>query len=388
MVGAVMRRVLPFVVLCVAICNDASAQSSSFLKLWYNRPATEWVEALPIGNGRLGAMVYGDPYKETIQLNEITVWGGQPNRNDNPDAREALPEIRKLVFDGKYKEAQDLVNQKVISRISQGMPYQTVGNLHLLFPGHENYTDYNRDLDIEKAIQTTRYRVDGVNYKSTVFASFPDQVIIVRITADKPGSINVSATMDRPAAVTISTKSGDELIMSGVTGDCDSVKGNVKFQAHVKIVTEGGSVSAGDTAVWVSNADVATLYISIASSFRNYADIGADAGAKAGAYLQNVVKKNYEQAFIDHITAYQKFFNRVSIDLGVTDSVKNPTDVRIARLRLATTRSWRRSIFSLAGIFSSHVPSRADNLQHCRDYGTINCIPRGTANTQSTLIRR
>jgi alpha-L-fucosidase 2 len=279
-------------------------------------------------------MVYGDPYKEIIQLNESTVWGGQPNRNDNPDARKALPVIRKLVFDGKYKEAQDLVNQKVISRSSQGMPYQTVGNLQLLFPGHENYTDYNRELDIEKAIQTTRYRVDGVNYKSTVFASIPDQVIIVRITADKPGSISLSATMDRPAAVTISTKGRDELIMSGVTGDCDSVKGDVKFQAHVKVVAEGGSVNAGDTAVSVATADVTTLYVSIASSYRNYADIGADAGAKAGAYLQNVVKKNYEQAYIDHIAAYQKFFNRVSIDLGVTDSVKNPTDIRIARFAI------------------------------------------------------
>ena len=274
-------------VLCGGFCNDAGAQSSSVLKLWYNRPATRWVEALPMGNGRLGAMVYGDPYKETIQLNESTVWGGQPNRNDNPDAREALPEIRKLVFDGKYKEAQDLVNQKVISKISQGMPYQTVGNLHLLFSGHENYTDYNRELDIEKAVQTTRYRVDGVNYESTVFASFPDQVIIVRITADKPGSINLSASMDRPAAVTMSASGGDELIMSGVTGDCDSIKGKVQFQAHVKILTEGGSVSAGDTALTVANADVATLYISIASSFKNYTDIGADAGARADAYLQS-----------------------------------------------------------------------------------------------------
>ena len=197
--GITMRRVLLFFVLSLAMVRGARAQSDPYLKLWYNHPAKQWVEALPIGNGRLGAMVYGDPYRETIQLNESTVWGGQPNRNDNPDAREALPEVRKLIFDGKYKEAQDLVNQKFISRISDGMPYQTVGELHLLFPGHENYSDYYRELDIEKAVETTRYKVNGVHYESKVFASFSDQVIIIRITADKSGSVNFCATMDRPA---------------------------------------------------------------------------------------------------------------------------------------------------------------------------------------------
>ena len=328
---ATMRRVLLSFVLGLAMVNAASAHSNSFLKLWYNHPARQWIEALPIGNGRLGAMVYGDPYRESIQLNESTVWGGQPNRNDNPDAREALPEVRKLVFDGKYKEAQDLVNQKFISKISNGMPYQTIGDLHLLFPGHENYSDYYREVDIEKAVETTRYKVDGVHYESTVFASFPDQVIILRITADKSGSISFSATMDRPAPVSISTRGNDELIMSGVTGDCDSVRGKVRFRAHVKILTEGGSVSAADTALSVTNADVATLYISVASSFTNYADISADADAIAEQYLQNALKRKYEQALHDNIVAYQKYFNRVTINLGVTDSAKNPTDVRIAR---------------------------------------------------------
>jgi alpha-L-fucosidase 2 len=327
---AFMKEALPLIALGLAIINDASAQSDSLLGLWYNRPAKQWVEALPLGNGRLGAMVYGDPCQERIQLNEITVWGGQPNRNDNPDAREALPEVRKLVFEGKYKEAQDLANQKFITKSSNGMPYQTVGDLSLFFPGHEGYSDYYRELDIEKAVETSRYRVDGVNYESKVFASFPDQVIFVRLTADKPGSISFSATMDRPSAVNIWTRGNSELIMSGVTGDCDSVKGKVKFQAQVKILTEGGSVSAGDAALSVTNADAATIYVSIASSFCNYADISANAGARVDAYLQSAVERNYEQALGDHIAAFQRFFNRVSIDLGVTDSVRNPTDIRIA----------------------------------------------------------
>jgi len=327
-------RIGNFVLFCIlSLCaiQDISAQQSNALKLWYRQPAKQWVEALPVGNGRLGAMIYGDPYKEKIQLNENTVWAGQPNRNDNPDAREALPHVRKLIFEGKYKEAQDIVNQKFISRVSNGMPYQTVGDLHLVFPGHEHYSDYYRELDISKAVEMTRYTADGVRYESNVFASFPDQVIIVRMTADKPGSINFSAAMDRPASVTISTKGNNELILSGVTSDRDSIKGKVQFQAHLKILVEGGSVSAADTALSVTHADAATIYVSIASSFKNYDDISADAGARADQYLQNALKKKYEEALRDNIAAYQKYFERVDIDLGVTDSARNPTDVRIAR---------------------------------------------------------
>ena len=318
--------------LCIlGLCSiqNVSAQNDNLLKLWYRQPARQWVEALPVGNGRLGAMVYGDPYRETIQLNENTVWAGQPNRNDNPNAKEALPQVRKLIFEGKYKEAQDLANQKFISKVSNGMPYQTVGDLHLMFPGHEHYSDYYRELDIANAVQTTRYMADGVRYESKVIASFPDQVIVVRIVSGKAGSINFSAALDRPAKAKSFTRGNGELIMSGETSDRDSVKGAVQFQALVRVLTHGGSVSASDTSLQVSNADTATVYISVATNFINYHDISGNAGAKAEEYLQNALKKNYQQTLIDNVQAYQKYFNRVSIDVGVTDSVKNPTDIRI-----------------------------------------------------------
>jgi len=324
-----MKNIFLLCILSLVLVLNLPVQSDTLLKIWYSQPAKQWVEALPIGNGRLGAMVFGNPAKEEIQLNENTVWAGQPHRNDNPDAREALPEVRQLIFTGKYKEAQDLVNRKFISRNSQGMPYQTVGNLFLSFPGHENFTNYYRELNLETAITTTRYDVEGVTYKREVFASFPDQVIILRITASQPGKINFKASMNRPAPVDISTAGNDQLIMSGVTGDCDSVKGAVKFQAQVKIETEGGLVSATNDSIIVNDADVATLYISIASSFNNYHDINADAGERANVYLQKALKKNYEQILKDHVADYQHYFNRVSIDLGVTDSIKNPTNVRI-----------------------------------------------------------
>ena len=314
---------------CLTVQLYLRAQSNTMLKLWYNQPAKQWVEALPIGNGRLGAMIFGNPSKEKIQLNENTIWAGQPYRNDNPEAKEALPKVRKLIFEGKYKEAQDLVNQKFISLNSQGMPYQTAGNLNLFFPGHENYTNYYRELNLESAITTTKYDVDEVTYKCEVFASFPDQVIIVRISANKPCKINFTASMNRPAPVNIFTDGGDKLIMYGMTGDCDSIKGAVKFQVQAKITTEGGAVSSTDSSLVVKNADAAIIYISIASSFKNYHDISADAGERANSYLKNVLEKNYEQILKNHIADYQKYFNRVSIDLGLTDSVKNPTDIRI-----------------------------------------------------------
>ncbi|MGD0340882.1 MAG: glycoside hydrolase family 95 protein [Bacteroidales bacterium] len=323
-----MKTIL-FWITSLALIVNVDAQNESYLKLWYTHPAKQWVEALPVGNGRLGAMVYGDPCKEVIQLNENTVWAGQPNRNDNPDAKEALPGVRKLIFEGKYKEAQNLVNQKFISKTSHGMPYQTVGNLKLLFPGHENYSDYYRELNIENAVVTNSYDLNGVNYKSTVFSSFPDQVIIARISADKPGSVSFSATMDRPSKINVTTRGNDELILSGITNDFETVKGNVHFGAKVKILTTGGSVSANDTSLNVTNADVATIYISIASNFKNYSDISADADERANTYLQKVLKKNYYQVLNDHIADYQYYFKRVSIDLGLTDSVKNPTDIRL-----------------------------------------------------------
>ena len=306
-----------------------NAQNDSLLRLWYVRPAGQWVEALPVGNGRLGAMIYGDPVREIIQLNENTVYAGEPNRNDNPDAREALPEVQKLIFEGRYNEAQDLVNQKFISRTSHGMPYQTVGNLRLFFPGHEHFSGYQRELDIEKALVNTRYQLEEVHFKTRYFASFPDQVLMARISADKPGSVNFTATMDRPSEVHVTTSGNDMLVLSGRTSDHETVKGNVEFTALVKIRPEGGTVSAVDSALIVENADAATIYISIATSFRNYQDISGDAWEKANTCIRNALKKDYSQALEDHIADYQAYFSRVSLDLGVTDAAGDPTDVRL-----------------------------------------------------------
>lgn len=325
-----MKKLIVCLVLSLILLANAFASNESFLKLWYEQPAKQWVEALPVGNGRLGAMVFGDPSNELIQLNENTIWAGSPNRNDNPDAKEHLAEVRKLIFEGKNEEAAKLVNENFISKTSQGMPYQTAGNLRLTFPNHQNFSDYYRELDLTRAIISSHYKVDGVNFETQVFSSHPDQVIIARIKADKAASVNFSTTMDRPGNVSVSTIGNDELVLSGITSDHEGVKGEVKFEVKVKIVTQGGSVSASDNRLSVTNANIATIYLSIATNFNNYNDISGDADSRVNDYLQKALKKDYDQAVKDHIADYSTYFNRVQLNLGVTDAVKKPTDIRLA----------------------------------------------------------
>jgi alpha-L-fucosidase 2 len=300
------------------------------LKLWYNKPAKDWEAALPLGNGHIGAMIYGNPWNEHIQLNENTIWAGSPYRNDNPEALNALPEIRKLIFEGKYKEAEKLAIQKIVSSGAQGMPYQTAGNLNLFFSGHEKYTNFSRDLDIEKAVATVTYSVAGVQYKREVFTSFTDKVLIVRITADKPGKINFSASLDRQT-LTSTTIGTDILEMVGTTSDHDGIKGGIRFCTRARIVQDGGQIKKTDTSLVVSGANVATLYLSIATNFINYRDISANAQNIVAEYLKNATSKPYGIALKDHISFYQFFFNRVKIDLGTNDAARKTTDTRISQ---------------------------------------------------------
>jgi alpha-L-fucosidase 2 len=322
-----IKRLLFILLLAISVAEFSIAQT--YNKLWYDKPAKQWVEALPVGNGRLGAMVYGNPSEEIIQLNENTIWAGQPNRNDNPNAKEALPEVRRLIFEGKYKMAQDIINEKFISKTSHGMPYQTAGNLKLSFPGHEEYSDYYRELDIEKAIATTIYSVDDVKYKMQVFSSFPDQMIMIQISADTPGSVNFAATLDRPSDFDLTVDRNNELVLSGVTSDHEGVKGAVKFEVRSRILTDGGSISVSDSSLIILDANEATIYVSIASNFKKYDDISGNPTEKSIEYLDKAAVKNFNDILRNHIADYQEYFNRVSLDLGVTHSVKNPTNIRL-----------------------------------------------------------
>jgi alpha-L-fucosidase 2 len=321
-----------FIVLTV--CN-LPFRAENHLKLWYSTPAEKWVEALPVGNGRLGAMVFGTTAQEKIQLNEETIWAGQPNNNINPGALKALPEVRKLLFEGKFKEAQEMADEKIFldskvlgHTMNHGMSYQPAGNLKLAFPGHENPSAYYRELDISSAIATTRYTVDDVEYTRETFAAFTGQVIVVRLTASKKGRINFSASLDSPQK-SETVAQGDKLILKGISGDQEGLEGKVKFTAEVKIVPERGQLKVEGNKLTLAGADAATLYISIASNFVNYKDISGNPDERAGNYLKTALQKSYGKLRKEHITAYRSYFNRVHLDLGVTDAIRKPTDIRI-----------------------------------------------------------
>jgi alpha-L-fucosidase 2 len=324
-----MKNVL-FVGLLFLITN-CFAQKQQDLKLWYNKPAGDvWENALPIGNGFLGAMVYGNVDTETIQLNEYTVWSGSPNRNDNPLALDSLAEIRKLIFEGKQKEAEQIANRVIISKKSQGQMYEPVGELHLAFDGHTNYTNYYRELDIDKAVAKTSYKVGDVTYTRQVVASFPDRVIVVRLTASKPGGLSFNAFYSTPQPnAEMKTTSSKELTIAGTTIDHEGIQGMVRFKGITRIKTEGGSLSTTDTSLLVNGANAATIYISIATNFNNYQELSGNEIEKAATYLNKAYSKDFADILKAHISAYQKYFNRVKLDLGTTDASKLPTDERL-----------------------------------------------------------
>ena len=223
----------------ISIIHQGSENDKLFVET-----ATQWVEALPLGNGRIGAMVFGDPVHEQFQLNEETVWGGSPYNNTNPKAKDALPRIRQLIFEGKNKEAQELCGPTICSPSANGMPYQTVGSLHLDFDGINNYNDYYRDLDIAKAIATTRFTANGVTYTREAYTSFPDQVLVIRLTASQKKSISFTAKYTTPykSNVVRSISSRKELQLSGKANDHEGIEGKVEFTALTRIENSGGSL--------------------------------------------------------------------------------------------------------------------------------------------------
>jgi alpha-L-fucosidase 2 len=368
----IMKNVTGIILFCAAAllsCRTTDDSRDGNWKLWYNAPAAKWAEALPLGNGRLGVMVFGNPASERLQLNEETVWAGQPNNNGNPNALAALPTIRKLMFEGKYPEAQEIVAEKIVANTNHGMSYQPVGDLNLTFAGHEKAENYYRELDIAKAVAITRYTVDGVEYVRETFASFPDNLITVRLTASKKGKISFKAGFSSPQKTETAFQDSD-LILKGISGDLEGLEGKVKFTALAKIVPENGSLatstSEGLNQLVVADADAVTIFISIATNFVNYRDLSADADKRASNYLQNVLQKDYKKIKDDHIAYYKQYFDRVKLDLGTTDSIRKPTDIRILEFAAANDPHLAALYFQFGRyllISSSQPGNQPANLQ-------------------------
>jgi alpha-L-fucosidase 2 len=322
--------ILSFIVL---LCMNAHADSGQSLVLWYQKPAEKWTNALPIGNGRLGAMVFGGIDREHLQLNEDTLWAGGPYDPNNTNALAALPEVRKLVFEGKYDEASDLVSKKMMAQPLRQMPYQTLGDLYLdCYNGYNGAShDYRRELDLNTAVANVSYKIANTTFTREMFASPVDQVIVIRLTADKPGQISFRAGLETPQKATVKTDNGDTLVMDGVNSAANGIKGALKFQARVKIIPAGGTVSASNDTVSVANADSVTLLIAAATSFKNYKDVSGRPDKITQRQIASADKRTFDEILADHIIAYRKRFGDVQLNLGDSgDAGDLPTDERIA----------------------------------------------------------
>ena len=283
------------------------------LRLWYSSPARQWTEALPVGNSQLGAMVYGGTQREELQLNEETFWAGGPYENNNPNAAYVLPVVRQLIFEGKNQEARGLVDANFLTT-HHGMPYLTMGSLFLDFPNHEDVTDYIRELDIRLALASMRYRVGEVNYRRTVFASFADSVICVRLQCDKKGSLSFSLGYDCQLEHEVQVRDG----MLHVTchgKDHEGVKSMLNAECLVAIRTDG-SVTGDGESLKVTNATEAVVYLSAATNYVNYHDVSGNAEARALRNIQRAMAKSYAKLLSDHTTAYKRQFDRVQFSLG------------------------------------------------------------------------
>ncbi|WP_338877343.1 glycoside hydrolase family 95 protein (plasmid) [Spirosoma sp. SC4-14] len=326
-----MKRLL--IIGFVGLLAPAFAQKATDLKLWYNKPAGKvWEAALPIGNGHVAAMVYGNPEKEIFQLNEGTVWSGSPNRNDNPDALAALPQIRQLIFEGQNDSASRVAAQTIQSKKNYGMKFQPVGQLNLTFPGHDSaaVSNYYRELDLHKAITKTTYTVDGVTFTREAFASLAANVLVIRITANKPGQVSFTASQTSQHQPSETKTQASELILTGTTSTHEKVPGKVNFESVVVLKNEGGKVTTTTNAITISGANAATLYVSIATNFVNYHDISAAPDQRVRANLQAVAGQSVDALREKHTAVYQRYFNRVALDLGTTEAATQPTDVRLA----------------------------------------------------------
>jgi alpha-L-fucosidase 2 len=297
--------------------------------LWYRQPATQWVEALPIGNGRLAAMIFGGVTTERLQLNEDTLWAGGPYNPSNPEARAALPVVRQLIFDGKYREAHALVAEKMMAKPLRQMPYQPLGDLLLTFPEPPNVQSYRRELNLDTALARVTYVSDGVTYSREVFSSPVDQVIAVRLWADRPGRVSVLVSLTTPQSAAVVSEGPATLVLRGVNGDAQGIKGALKFQARLHVIAQRGETTSTEGAIAVRNADSVTLLLAAATSYRSFKDISGNPEAVTRDQIASASKKSYDALRQAHVAEHQRLFRRVTLDLGTTDAARLPTDERI-----------------------------------------------------------
>lgn len=336
------------------------------LRLWYDRPAMQWVEALPLGNSRIGAMVYGGIEDDELQLNEETFWGGGPYSNINPNALQHLLTIRNLIFSGRAQEAQQLMERTFRTR-QNGMPYQTLGSLHLHFYHGGETTAYRRTLDISNAVASTTYKIGKVSYHREAFVSLADDVVIMRLTADHSASISFTAYYTSPLKNHRVNCHGKTLVLSGKGQDHEGVAGVVRMETLLKVKATGGRVTATDSTLVVSRANSVILYISAATNFNNYRNVNGNESLRAQQILAKAMKKPYNEALEHHVSLYRKQFSRVRFNLPKGPGADLPTDERVRRFNASANDPSLPSLLFQYGryllISSSQPGGQPANLQ-------------------------
>jgi len=349
-----------------ATAMTAHAQSPTEpLTLWYNKPALNWNEALPVGNGRLGAMIFGDTQHERLQLNEDTFWSAGPYEQNNPEHLVQLPKIRQLIWDGKRKEASDLAWSMLSKPIGQ-MSYQPIGDLRIDLAGQGGVTNYRRELNLDSAIATTTYERNGVHFKREVFSSAADKVLVVHITADKPGKINLVTSLTSPQKGTSSIEHGNTLTTRGVGPEYRGIAGALKFTCRARVIPQGGQLKPTLDSIVLTEADSAVIVLDIATNYKNYHDLSGDPETLTASRLKSATHKSYERLRKNHVADYQKLFRRVSLDLGSTEAANAPTDERLKRFSAAPDPQLAALYFQFGRyllISSSRPGNQPANLQ-------------------------
>ncbi|HUT88470.1 MAG TPA: glycoside hydrolase N-terminal domain-containing protein [Thermoguttaceae bacterium] len=314
--------------------GSPAAGAERALTLWYEQPAENWVEALPVGNGRLGAVVFGRVDEERVQLNEETVWAGPPVPEPNEGIRKAMSVAREAWFAGDFAKAHEVLQAALPPRITP-RSHQTLGDLRLKLNVTGDRGDYYRELNLDTAVATTRFTVDGARYVRQVFASAVDQVIVVRQTADKPGAVALEVRLDRPADFRTEAIGDDTLVMTGQAQHEGKHLG-VRWQARLMAEAEGGTLRAEEDRLLVEGADAVTIYLAAATDY-HISDpakpLERDRGEACRQQLSAAMAKPFDRLLADHVKEHKRLFHRCQVDLGGWETAARPTDQRLAGVR-------------------------------------------------------
>ena len=364
----ILMTLLSSFILTMADGNDTD---SKLLRLWYKSPAVQWTEALPVGNGRLGAMVFGGVNKERIQFNEDSLWTGLPHDYSNPQAYKYLPEIRRLLFEGKQREAEKLAERTFMSIPLRQSKYQPFGDIWIEFDNAQEVKDYRRELDLNSGVTSVQYRRDGVTFRRSVFCSFPDQILVIHLTADKEETLNVSISLSSPHQESQVLANEEALILKGLVSGYNQGRTKVyypsvlNFESRLKVYENNGNIHAENDKLRITKADSITLILAGATSYKNYNDISANPAERCEQVLSSV-KEPYKALLKRHVEDHQNLFGRVSINLGTTEQAQKPTDDRILNFQKGNDPQLAALVFQYGRyllIACSRFGSQPANLQ-------------------------